>query len=62
MNEIRVTRDDHGCFEVWDGDRTTGPLCMGEMIETVFKLLVPETPGPRYPMKTEAEWAARAAR
>jgi len=34
MKEIRITVNDDGALEVWEGVRTTGVLTIGEMLET----------------------------
>lgn len=51
-----------GGWEVVQDGKTTGALCLGELLETVVKLAVPGTPGPRYAMHTPEEWEARRQR
>lgn len=56
--KLAVVKCDDGSYEVLDGHLTTGKLSFGEMLETVIRVMNPEMPGPRYPMKTESEWEA----
>jgi hypothetical protein len=55
--EITVRRVGDNVEVMQDG-KTTGQLCMGEVIEQVIGLIFPDT-RKVYPMHTEAEWLAR---
>lgn len=55
--EVRVVRLEGGGYEVFQGELSSGQLCLGEMLETVLKLLNPEFPGPRYHMQKTWEKA-----
>lgn len=56
MKELRITVDDEGKIEVWQGDKTTGLLTVGEMIEQIFGVLFQEKSFPVYPMDTPEGW------
>ena len=61
MRTITVRQDDKGGYEVLEGERTSGQLCFGEMLEQVTRLLPPPERRP-YEMRTEPEWAERLNR
>jgi len=48
------------CARIRIGECHTGLLTLGEILEQVLALMRPPLRGP-YPMKTDAEWAARFA-
>ena len=56
--ELKITIDENGEIEVWQGDKTTRGLCFGEMIEQVTRLALKHTDGLEdgYPMRTQQEW------
>ena len=58
--EIRIVRNHDDSVEVIDGEgRTTGALCMGELLEQVIGMIYPEQ-RKTYPMFTPEEWERRA--
>lgn len=59
--KIEIIRSPENGLQVWVDGKTTGQLCLGEMIEQVFALLHPDTCR-AYPMATPEEWAQRWAR
>ena len=56
--EITIKRNAEGALDVWQGDRHSNELCVGEMIELSLKLLG-LMPGQTYAMLTDAQWATR---
>lgn len=55
--EIRITIDDRGRIDVWEGDRHTEQLAWGEMLDHIARLTItPSMAGVGYPMRTDAEW------
>ena len=58
--ELRIVRNHDDSVEVIDGEgRTTGALCMGELLEQVIGMIYPEQ-RKTYPMFTPTEWEQRA--
>lgn len=58
--EIRITIDDEGRLDVWEGDRHTEQLAWDEMLGTIARLTMkPEMCGTGYPMLTDDEWRRR---
>lgn len=59
FTDITVREHADGGWEVLQDGKTTGQLCLGEMLEMVVKLAVPEMPGPRYTMRTPEQMEQR---
>jgi len=60
MKEYRITIDettDGIDIQFWDGDKTTGPLAIGELLECVLSVMYKPT---GYPMMTLSQWKERA--
>lgn len=53
--KIEIIRSPENDLQVWVDGKTTGPLCLGEMIEQVFALLHPVACR-AYRMATPEEW------
>lgn len=60
--EILIKIDDKGHPDVWVGDRHTGTLTWGELLEQVGELTHPQLGKERFAMHTDDEWAARETR
>jgi hypothetical protein len=59
--DIIVRKHESGALEVLVGERTTGTMTWGEVIEQITSLTYPrDAPScGRYPMKTPEEWRER---
>lgn len=57
--KIQISKDDEtGHLEVWQHGKTTGRLCVGEMIEHVLGMLMADKCR-TYEMKTPEEWGEK---
>lgn len=61
MRRITIEIDDQG-FTVCEGIRYHDGLCWDEMLGMVTELTHPRLGQTKYPLLTEAEWAARRER
>lgn len=58
--EIRITIDDEGRLDVWEGDCHTEQLAWDEMLGHIARLtMTPSMCGKGYPMLTGDEWKRR---
>ena len=59
VREIVIKIREDGHLSIWEGNRTTGQLTWGEVVEHVASVTHPNLQHGVYPLFTEEEWEQR---